>query len=347
MLQQRSGSSIRPILAEAGFRLLALEPSLPLSPTLIARLLTAGIKVKADASPDVVLADERTQHLVMECKAKMFGAVPSSEGNDSNQRQARAFLLQTPEVLSSALGGLTVGGSHLAYLTRHDEKHDQNEGVRALALELKSAKLPVVECCVFRLVEHEGGIAVFVPKRGEKWPDRIRTTCKPAKGQKAVTIVPRDESGNDLRPLYFMPWMPDSESNVSEYNRRAFGNRILGASVTRIGRAAVGEDATLKIDELLDEVTLGVFARWRNRETTKAVRAAARKLLKEHLKLAHAMINEPDDLEVTIVVKLPDEKTKAAIIKAFRDTITTEWDKPEPPSLFDDLANRTNPGATD
>ena len=150
------------------------------------------------------------------------------------------------------------------------------------------------------------------------------------KGSKALTLIPRDESGNDLRPLYFIPWMPESEPQPNEYNRRAFGDRVLGAAVARVGRTAVDEDVVLNFDEILNEVTLGVFGKWRNKEAKKSLRTCVRKLLNDHLNTTGALKSDPDGTGQAIAVKLSEEKIKAAIIKAFRDTIETEWDKPDP-----------------
>jgi len=329
MLQPPNGSNIRPLLAEAGYRLRSIEETLPLSPNLIARLKRAAIVAKDNATPDAIFTNDKAEHLIAECKASMFGAIPPPSGNDSNQRQARSFLLQTPGVLQSALAGSKVSAARIVYLTRHDDGHDQSQGVLALAKELKAAKLPAVDCCVWRLVEHEGGVGMIAPKRTEKWPTKVRAVCKVKRGSRAVTLIPRDENGNDIRPLYFIPWMPDSDPQPSEYNRRAFGNRVLGAAVVRVGRTAVNEDVVLKFDDLLDDVTLSVYGKWRNREAKKNLRKSVQKLLNEHLNKTSALKNDPDGAGQSIRVKLPDDKIKAQIIKAFRDTIETEWDKPD------------------
>ena len=113
---------------------------------------------------DAVLHNDDAEHLLVECKAKMFGATPSSNDNDGNQRQARSFLLQSPEILRSALAGSKVKKASVVYLTRHDDGHDQSQGVLALAKELKAAKLPAVDCCVWRLVEHENGVGLVNSK---------------------------------------------------------------------------------------------------------------------------------------------------------------------------------------
>lgn len=330
MLQPPNRSNIRPLLSEAGYKLRSIEETLPLSPALLTRLSNAALTAKEDAAPDAILLNDNAEHLLVECKASMFGPQPSKDGRDGNQRQARSFLLQTPPVLRSALAGSAVKGTHLAYLTRHNDKHDQTQGVRALADELQQAKLPTVECCVWRLLEHEGGIGMVVPKSSEKWPTTVRAACKTRRGSKAIKLIPRDDFGNDIRPLYFIPWMPESEPEHNEYNSRAFGNRILGAAVVRIGRTEVGEDAVLNYEELLDEVTLGVFAKWRNKDAKKSLRERVRKLLADHLVRTGALRYDPDGSGQSIAVKLSEEKIKSGVIKAFRETISMDWDKPDP-----------------
>lgn len=339
MLQPPQGGNVRPLLMEAGYKLRSIEPPLTFDPRLIARLKAASVSVKENAAPDVILATEADEHLIVECKAKMFGAAPSANGNDSNQRQARTFLLQVPAILSPSMGGVKVSKSHLAYLTKHDDEHDQEEGLRGLAAELKKAKLTVTACCVCRLVDHEGSVCLSLPKTKEKWPTSLKKVCKAKRGQKNMTIIAKDEGGNDIRPLYFIPWMPDSESQPSEYNRRVFGNRLLSAAVVRIGRTAVESDVLLNFDELLNEVTHNVFGKWRNKDAKKSLRGCARKLIYDHLKKTSALFSDPDKTGQTVQVKLSEEKIKAQVIKAFRETIETEWDKPEDPGLFDNVAD--------
>lgn len=329
LLQPPNGSSVRPLLAEAGLKLRSIEEALPLGTNLVASLKKAGLTAKENAAPDAILLNDGAEHLVVECKVNMFGAAASPNGSDSNQRQARSFLLQTPKVLSSALAGSKVSKSQVAYLTRHNPKHDQSEGVQALAKELKDAKFTVADCCVWRLVEHQGGVGLVVPTAKEKWPKCVRTACKGKRGSKAVTLIPRDLNGNDLRPLYFIPWMPESESQPSEYNKKAFGNRILGAVVTRVGRAAVGDDVILNLDEILDEVTLGVYGKWRNSEGKRSLRTCARKLVNTHFDKTGAIKHDPDGTGRSVLVKLSEEKIKLAIIKACRETIDTRWDEPD------------------
>jgi hypothetical protein len=308
---------------------------------LIADLHNAAVVAKENAAPDVVLANDKAEHLLVECKASMFGPGLKRSSNESNQRQARSFLLQVPEVLSSALAGAKVSGSHLAYLTRHDAAHEQSDGVRQIAKELKAANFPVVDCCLLRLIQYEGGIGIVSPKRAEKWPKGVRSACKPKSGKSAVTVIPRDDSGNDLRPLYFIPWMPDSEPQPNEYNRRAFGNRLLSAAIVRVGRSVAGDDITLNFEELLNEVTVGIFGRWRNKEAKKSLRKCAQKLIYDHLKKASALTNDPDGTGQSVRIKIADEKVKAAIIKAFRETIAHEWDKPDPQmDMFDTIVEK-------
>lgn len=336
MLQPPNGSNIRPFLAEAGYKLRSIEPPLPLGPTLVAKLKARSIEAKENASPDVIVATDEADHLLVECKASMFGAISSENGSDGSQRQARSFLLQTPSVLRSALGGPQVSEVNVAYLTRNSAEHDQAEGLLALAKELRSAKLPTADCCVWRLVEHEGGIGLVAPMKADKWPKRVRTACKIKRGSKAITLIPRDEDGNDLRPLYLIPWMPDSEAQPCEYNRRAFGNRILGEAVARIGRTPVGADVLLDFNELLETATLGVFRRWRNKAAKHALHKCVRRLIWDHLGKTGVIKIDPDGTNQSALVKLSDEKIKAAVIKAFRETIQTEWDRPDPQGdLFD------------
>jgi hypothetical protein len=329
MLQPPNTSGIRPLLAEAGYRLRSIEEPLPLSPDLINRLNKASIKAKDNASADVIVNADDDEHLLIECKANMFGATPPVGASDSNQRQARSFLLQTPNTLKSALAGAKVSSASLAYLTRHNPKHKQDDGLIGLGKELKAAKLSPIPSSVWRLTEHNGGIAMLAPAPKEKWPTRLRAACKTKRGSKTITVIPRDESGNDIRPLYIIPWMPESEPQPDAYNRRAFGNRLLSAAVVRVGRTPVGDDAILNFDELLEETTLSVYAKWRNKDAKRSLKDCARKLIGAHLKGTGALTSDPYQDGQSVLIKISDEKIKGQIIKAFRETIDTKWDEPD------------------
>src|SRR5687768_14661512 len=76
MLQPPHGSNIRPLLAEAGYKLRSIEEVLPLGPDLISRLKDAAIEAKENAAPDAILSTDQDEHLLVECKASMFGSKP-------------------------------------------------------------------------------------------------------------------------------------------------------------------------------------------------------------------------------------------------------------------------------
>ena len=264
----------------------------------------------------------------------MFGAVPAEGAKDDAQRQARSFLLQTPPVLSSALAGANVAGSFLLFLTRHDPSHDQEEGIHALAGELVAASFAVLERGVLRLIADEEGVHFVPPPSGKQWPPCIAKLKQDVTTK--LTVIPLDAEGNDLRPLYFLPWMPDAECEAVEYNRRAFGNRILGTAVVHFGRSPVEQDVVLRFDDLLNESTDGIYRRWRNKSYKGRLREQCRNLLLDHLrKVSGIMFSDPNRDGQSVAVKVPDEKTKRAIIRAFRDELDKEWNKPADPSLFD------------
>jgi len=334
MLQPPNGSGVRPLLSQAGYRLRSIEETLPLHPELQTQLQRAGIHAKPNGAPDALINGDESDHVLVECKASMFGARAVEGGNDSNQRQARAFLLQTPTVLQSALGGTHVKDSALVYITKHNPAHPQSEGVTQLGVELRTAKFSTVLCCVLRLIEHNGGIGIAAAKRGEKWPKRVVAATRSKTDKPVIRLIASDEGGNDLRPLYFMPWMPDCDPEPDEYAKKAFTRRVLGAAVTRIGRTSIGEDAVLRYEEILDEVTQGVFGKWKNREGRKRLHDNARKLIIQHVKKTGALSNGSGDGQ-SIAVKISEEKIKSDLIKAFRESADLKWNDPEEPTLFD------------
>lgn len=69
---------------------------------------------------------------------------------------------------------------------------------------------------------------------------------------------------DDPRPLYVIPWIPGSE----EEDLSALREKLRSQLLSNIGRAPIGE-VELTFDDLLDEVSRGVYALWRDRQSLK------------------------------------------------------------------------------
>ena len=72
--------------------------------------------------------------------------------------------------------------------------------------------------------------------------------------------VLESEAADDPRPLYVIPWIPESEDEDLGALREKLRSQLL----SQIGRSQLGE-LNFRFDDLLDEVSLGVYGLWRDR----------------------------------------------------------------------------------
>jgi hypothetical protein len=73
--------------------------------------------------------------------------------------------------------------------------------------------------------------------------------------QKVVSVT----AEQDPRPLYVIPWIPDGQdSNDLE----AFKEKIRAKLLSWLGKAAIDGSAALNFEELLNDVSRGVFQYW-------------------------------------------------------------------------------------
>jgi hypothetical protein len=332
MLQPPNLTNVRPLLREAGYRLYAVERELPIPVSLREKMKKAGIAIRQNPQPDVVLVAEGSEFLLVECKSKMFGV--KTDGDDGHIKQARSYMLQVPKVLKESLGGVLVSGSHLAYMCCHDSSQKQSLGLNALAAEMKKAGVEVVSKCVIRLSSSVKGVSIEPVCAGDALPRPLARLV--GKRRRRLLVLPTDRSGNDPRPLYLIPWMPNTEPDKQDdYNIRVFKNRILAATVTKFGRSKVGDPVLVDVEETLRDITRGVYDLWRNKAARADMRGKVRELIITHLrKVSGIMFDDPTKSGAQIRVLVPDEKTQNAIIRELRQTVDDNW-QPNERTLFD------------
>ena len=74
--------------------------------------------------------------------------------------------------------------------------------------------------------------------------------------------VLESKAGDDPRPLYVIPWIPESEDEDLSELRERLRSQLL----SEIGRSSLGRVA-LQFGYLLDKVSLGVYSSWRDRRS--------------------------------------------------------------------------------
>ncbi len=336
MLAPSAEAGVRPVLKEAGFQLRSIEPPLPMPLEIRNVLADNQIRISDPASPDLILHDGQRGFVMLECKASLFGSEP--KGSDSPQRQARALLLQVPEILADALAvdRNQIDTSHLVYLSRalplDPGGSSQTAGLQEIADSLESQELRVAPFGMLGLLIGDRKISIS----GGYSPGSLPASMV-AVIPDAGVAVQELEPDTDPRPLYFIPWMPGSENSRDSRGQEIFGNRVLQATAARIGQCRPPAELNLSLDDLLNEATWSSFERWRNKDAAKSLRKNARKLIGETFKSASSgadLTVEPGTY--LLRMKIPDIDAKERLLEAFRKWESTLWNQPNPQGdLFD------------
>jgi len=269
---------LRPLLNEAGYRLFAIAPPMPLAPGLRERVQTKGLPCREQPEPDLLLvAEEDREFLMLECKRTMFG--PDSSSAD----QARGLLLQTGGQFNVAVG-LPIAAStitHLVYIAEHCDSPNPAEGLLAISHQLERAGFRVAPAGVVCLQARGEDIWLLDGYEPGEIPQRLHERINgEAKVQEAV-------EGEEAMPILLVPWDPnvDQASPVAQHGRRVLCDRLLTSLVVRIGRLPAGQEVEVEFDELLNEANSNLYERWaaRNRETRSSLRRFCSKILHEAL----------------------------------------------------------------
>jgi len=322
--QPQGHVQVKAILRDAGFKLRFIEPLLPLPPDLLARLQRDSLAVSGSPpSPDLLLDGSEKTAVLWECKRNTFGKQPDKD--DRPQRQARSFLLHTPPVLVSALAAspASLRNTQVVYLTCLAPAHDQSEGLQHVHAELTAKGYTVSPFSVLALSADKTRVLLR----------QVGTASTPVRGLEGLASNPAiiqesPDPDTDPRPLYYLPWMPESEPEPSDYNQRAFADRVLAAVTKVIGLTRLPGEARILFDDALAAATHGHFRLWRNKNTKAAIVDAARDVIRKVLKKAvpevqiQPVAGQPSP---GLAVSLPDEKVKKRLIKGLRQWRDEQW----------------------
>jgi len=325
MLSSSGKAGVTPLFRDAGLQLRAIEPPLPLPLEIKSLLSDNDVRVSDPVEPDLILHDRQRGFVLLECKASMFGAEVT--GSDSPHRQARALLVQVPEILADALAldRQQVLSSHLVYLSRDKAGISQTAGLKEIADSLVSREFRVVPFGMLGLRANEKSIVVAGGYSPGILPPSLASQI-PDAGVKVQDLEPE----TDPRPLYFVPWMPGSESSRDSRGAEIFGNRVLQATAARIGQSRPAVDLEFHLDEILNEATWSCFERWRNKDAAKFLRKNAKKLIADTFRSAASSAELSGDLgSHTFRMKIPDIDSKEKLIEAFRKWEATPWNEPD------------------
>jgi len=333
MLQPSKGIPVKPLLAQAGFRIKDIEVELPLPVSLKNRLAANHIAVSDPVTPDIVMARKGGEYVLAECKKSMFGSGSTGAEPSSQIKQARSLLLQIPRILESALGlhpGSVVKSS-VVYLSREDSTKDQLKGIKEIDSALGGAGYETAACGLLVLRVQNKEIVASAEQS-----DALGGTMKDVFGKGVVVHSVQDDE-TDPRPLYIVPWMPGGSSDSDDYGQAVFGNRVLAAAAACIGLCRPACDVEVGIDELLSAATQGHFKLWKKKSVRKALRSNVKKLIEEVLKkfapdiVADDLIHPGQGWKISI----PDDRAQSMVVEGFRKWQAQKWNERPVPLLFD------------
>lgn len=329
-----AGLSPRPLLREAGYEVYQIEPSLALPLSVQTALGASKLPFSQSSEPDILFRGPQGAILLWECKRSLFGYAPPN--NEREHKQARTFLLATSALLESALGlpPGRVRATHLNYCAMRKEGTPQFAGVQAIAGELQAAKFAITSSSAFLLFVENQALCLVVEPGLATLPAPLQT----AVGSSPCELLKVGDEKTDPRPLYYYPWMPDSEPQPDDYNMAQFGNRVLGAIAQFLGSRKAPYSAEISFEEVLRLVYNPFFPNWRSVGQRQHIKAKAFELASKQIRSVNTKKDE-EQVEVKqetvggslgkLVVSVPTVKLHRRVIEALRKWESTPWFTPQ------------------
>ena len=243
---QPVGAPVTPVLRNVGYNLYAIEKPLEASVAEKAKLNKSTLEIRPNPVIDVVLSREKdSTYILVECKPSSFGL--SSDWTP----QARGMIVAGGNV-ASRLGVSGKSASEICYLVPADDTQLTDETLLALYKEVSSQGLKECPTGVIGISVKSDG-AYLGLSNNPKGTARMPLALIPE--QRVVAV----EADQDPRPLYIIPWIPDGQdSNDLE----AFKEKIRSELLSWLGKAAINDNVVLIFEELLNDISRGVFQYW-------------------------------------------------------------------------------------
>ena len=288
-------SRIKSVFGNAGYYLVAIGRGvrMPVDASAVAALKSlTGSPDRSPCRPDLwIKHQEHPVQMVVELKARSFA--PGS----SNRKQALKLLVGAFD-LAPSLGEPTERRGHVVYGTIETDSQQMATPREGLAADVSAEHVQAAPTAVVGLSIESQGAVLSSPTPGDLPEPAAEALATPA------TVLQRD-GDNDLRPPYFVPWIPGI-GDTQDPDLRADGFRELTARVlveaqSHIGRAQAPTTLHIRGEELLRGATLGVFDQWRDTDRSKFTNAAAR-IVERALKKSQVKIRRygGDRLEIDL-----------------------------------------------
>lgn len=292
-----AGLPYHAVLHAAGYCFDSMERPLPASPRETNAVSQIGRPVRLSPIADVVLrADAVNRLAIVECKAQAFGMDTNGDG----VIQAGGYIFAAGNIHQR----LAVAGSPeglVCYVVPDDQRHLMAETLRTISDELQATGLgPLGRATVLGLSVRGDGTWLS--------PEVVHEDGDTLLPEAALVL----EETSDPRPLYIVPWHPDSPA---ETDRRAFASKTKSHLIANVNTAALGSATVVLFDELLFEMSRGVYR--------KADPAALRRVRAELRSIVTKLVDGSRLVEVTAdrtTFTLTTESDRESLVEQIRSS---------------------------
>ncbi|OGH06235.1 MAG: hypothetical protein A2W22_05535 [Candidatus Levybacteria bacterium RBG_16_35_11] len=316
-----SDIGIRALLAESGYSVYSIAPSLALPIPIRQRIREKNINAQDGCSPDIILGKEKSNFfLLVECKKQSFG--PDS----STSEQARTLLLLDGQILgeSLALSPATKVESAVSYVTKDDHKLHIKNTCDILKSEIESAGFRSNYACCFG-IKHDSENSIYIVINNN---DSDKLNIRESGDIKVIEGQPN----TDPRPLYFIPLDPSVEQN--EYGKKTLEQRLLSEILSLIGRAKVSDKTVFTVEDLLVKATWGMYNSWSDNSARKNLRRQVNSFLKNKIasSFPQHLLQEKD----AWILSIESTKDKETLLSSLLKTEKIEELSKEQLELFEE-----------
>ena len=250
-LSQPPCAPVKPLLRNLGYSLFSIEQPLEASIGQRVSLQARNPPVSVAPVADALLEHVGSSHfVVIECKSSSFGV-------ESDQtRQARGFIIAGSDIMQRGLP-ITAGSAEVCYIVPGRDKDAMEATLISLQAVLQAGNTQLCQVGAVGVTIRNDGVYLVADHKargGSRLPRDIAPEQR----------VLETEADEDPRPLYVIPWIPDS----GEDDLGALREKLRSQLLSHIGRSPIG-NVSLPFDELLDEVSRGVYGLWRDRKSLR------------------------------------------------------------------------------